>query len=99
MSVFCSAFSAGASSRRFVILKPAHHGVEVGFLAEEIRIDRGGCQRIGALQPDAAAAFGPQQADVAGEAGAPARLAAVVVDHRHAEMQLDVGHIELGPAS
>ena len=33
---------------------------------------------------------------MAGKAGAPARLAAVIVDHRHAEMQLDVGHVEVG---
>src|SRR5258706_6008792 len=33
---------------------------------------------------------------MAGEAGAPARLAAMVVHHRHAEMQLDIGHVEVG---
>src|SRR5713101_10085718 len=33
---------------------------------------------------------------MAGEAGAPARLAAMIVHHRHAEMQLDIGHVELG---
>ena len=33
---------------------------------------------------------------MAGEAGAPARLAAMIVHHRHAEMQLDIGHLELG---
>ena len=33
---------------------------------------------------------------MAGEAAAPVPLAAVVVDHRHAEMQLDVGHVEIG---
>ena len=34
---------------------------------------------------------------MAGEAGAAMALAAVVVDHRHAEMQLDVGDVEIGP--
>ena len=33
---------------------------------------------------------------MAGEAGAPARLAAVIGHHRHAEMQLDIGHVEVG---
>src|SRR6185312_7287218 len=44
-----------------------------------------------------AATRGPQQADVTGELGAPARLAAVIVHQRHAEMKLDVGHLEVGP--
>src|SRR5579872_1611339 len=35
---------------------------------------------------------------MAGEAAAPAALAAVVVDHGHAEMQLDVRNVEIGPA-
>src|SRR5229473_4778777 len=48
------------------------------------------------MQRDAAAALWPQQADVTREAGTPARLAAVVVHHRHAEMQLDIGHVEVG---
>src|SRR4051794_3723450 len=34
---------------------------------------------------------------MAGEAGAPVTLATVVVDHRHAEMQLDVRHLEVRP--
>src|SRR5207248_1019698 len=73
------------------------HGLEVGILTEEIRIHRRFSKRVGALEPDAAAALRPQQADMTGEAGAPARLAAMVVHHRHAEMQLDIGHVEVGP--
>ena len=34
---------------------------------------------------------------MAGEAGAAVALAAVVVGQRHAEMQLDIGHVEVGP--
>src|SRR6266404_9445551 len=33
---------------------------------------------------------------MAREAAAPAAFAAVVVDQRHAEMQLDIGYIEIG---
>ena len=57
-----------------------------------------GCgKRIGAAERNAAAALRPQQADVAGEAGAAVALAAVIVGHRHAEMQLDVGDVEIRP--
>ena len=34
---------------------------------------------------------------MAGKAGAAMALAAVIVGQRHAEMQLDVGHVEVGP--
>src|SRR6266403_71597 len=77
-------------------LETGHHGINVGIFAEEVRIDRRRSKRIGALQPDPAAALWPQHANMAGEAGAPARLAGVIVQHRHAEMQLDIGHVEVG---
>ncbi len=78
-------------------LVAGHHGLHVGLLAEEIRIDQRRVHRIRTPELDAAAAFRAQQADMAGEAGAPSRLAAMIVDHRHAEMQLDIRHIEIGP--
>ena len=66
-------------------------------VAEEIRIDRGRrCAGSALCSQTLPRLFGTQQADMAREAGAPARLAAVVVHHRHAEMQLDVGHVEVG---
>src|SRR5258708_9238293 len=77
-------------------LETSHHGIDIGILAEEVRVDRRRSKRIGALQPDSAAALWPQHADMAGEAGAPARLAAMILHHRHAEMQLDIGHVEVG---
>src|SRR5258707_10233544 len=45
----------------FCHLETSHHGIDVGILAEEVRIDRRRSKRIGALQPDAAAALWPQQ--------------------------------------
>src|SRR5258705_8230901 len=77
-------------------LEACDHDIDIGLFAEEIWIDRRRSKRIGALQPDAAAALWPQQADMAGEAGAPARLAAMIAHHRHAEMQLDIRHVEFG---
>src|SRR6185312_6627604 len=76
-------------------LEAGDHGIDIGFGAKEIRVDGGWFQRIGASQPDAAATLRTQQADMAREAGAPARFAAMVVHHRHAEMQLYVGYIEV----
>ena len=95
MSFFCRARSAGVSSSRSCDLVARDHGFEIGRIAEEIRIDQGCCKRIGAAERDAAAALGAQQADVQGKAGARVALAAVIVGHRHAEMQLDVGHVEV----
>ena len=97
MSFFCSARSAGVSISRRVVLKPATMVSRSSALAEEVRIDQRRRERIGAAERDAAAALRPQQADMAGEAGAAMALAAVIVGHRHAEMQLDVGHVEVGP--
>ncbi len=78
-------------------LEARHHGLDVALVAEEIRVDRGRGQRVGAVEVHAADALGAQEADMTGEAGAPARLAAVVFHHGHAEMQLDVGQLEIGP--
>src|SRR5258706_7100276 len=80
----------------FCHLETSHHGIDVGILAAEGPIDYPRSKRIGALQPDAAAALWPQQADMAAKAGAPARLAALIAHHRHAEMQLDIVHVEVG---
>ena len=73
------------------------HGFEIGRVTEEIRIDQRRSERIGTGERDAAAALRPQEADVAGEAGASMALAAVIVGQCHAEMQLDVGDVEVGP--
>ena len=78
-------------------LEARDHGFQIGRIAEEIRIDQRRGKRIGAVERNAAAALRPQQADVAGKAGAAVALAAVIVGHRHAEMQLDVGNVEVGP--
>ena len=72
-------------------LEAGHHGLDVALIAEEVRVDRRRGQRSRAGERCAADAFRPQQTDMAGEAGAPARLAAMVFHHCHAEMQLDVG--------
>ncbi len=54
----------GCVKQPFRHLEAGDHGIEVGFLAQEIWIDRGRGERIGALQPDAAMALRAQQADV-----------------------------------
>ncbi len=96
MSFFCKARSAGVSISRRVILKPATMVSRSAASPRKFGSISGGGERIGAAERDAAAALRPQQADVAGKAGAAVALAAVVVGHRHAEMQLDVGHVEVG---
>src|SRR5579871_2397540 len=72
--------------------KAFDHGVEVAAIVVEFRIDQRRRRRIGALQGDKAAAFRPQQADMAREAVAEAALAAVIHDLADHEMKLDVGN-------
>src|SRR5690348_17315979 len=95
-SCFCRLRSAGVSSSRLVILNPATMVSTSRSSPKKFGSIAGWGQRIGAVQPDAADALRPQQADMAGEAGAPARLAAVIFNHGHAEMQLDVGQFQIG---
>jgi len=77
-------------------LEARDHRLQIGGLAEEIRIDQRRLRRIAARKRDAAAALRPQQADVTGEACLLVALAAMVVEQRHDQMELDVGHVEIG---
>src|SRR5258708_8037541 len=92
-SEVCSAFSAGASSSRFVILKPATMVSMSASSPRKLGSIAGGAIGSALLQPDAAAALRAQQADVTREAGPPAPLAATIAHHRHAQIQLDIVHI------
>src|SRR5205085_10872148 len=73
------------------------HRFQILRLAEEIRTVHRRLHRLCTARADMAAALRPELTDVTGKARAPVPLAAVVVDHRHAEMQLDVRHLEIGP--
>ena len=86
-----SARNGGAVMMRRAELHAFEQQLQVAGVAEERRIDARRAHGIGIGEADAAAALGPQHADVQAVAGAEVPLAAVIVDQAEHEVQLDVG--------
>jgi hypothetical protein len=72
-------------------LEAAHHALDVVGVGQEGRVDQRRGQRVGAGQAHPAAALRPQHAQVARDAVAEHRLAAVVDELADHEVQLQVG--------